>query len=224
MPSSDYILNRFFYNSFWPDYFFVNKYPVLAILWNVFLLVVPFFLCLLIYERYKKRSKSFSMLEKAYLILLFFLWLIFIPNSAYIITDVRHLLDYCPNSPYRICPNNAWMIMFFFIYASIGWVAFVFLLNQMKDFIGQFYKKLTRFFIPIIIPLISLGVLLGLVDRWNSWEVFTSPVNVLVAISEYVTNYIYFRNWIVFSIGLFLLYYTGDLIFTNEKISKKFKF
>ena len=100
-PSERY-LTDFFNNPAWPDYFFIHGYPLLVIAWNLLLLLVPFGLVFYLKKIWRKRDLSKFTL---YLITvgLGFLWLLFIPNAAYIITDVRHLLDYCPlGSPERV--------------------------------------------------------------------------------------------------------------------------
>ena len=107
--------------------------------------------------------------------------------------------------------------MFFFVYGCIGWISFVFLLNQMKGFIIKFSgkkngKKNGRIFIWIIIPLISMGVLLGLINRWNSWDFFIHPILVFKSSIIYLINFIYFKNWAVFTIGLYVLYFAGNKI------------
>ncbi|MBU2474645.1 MAG: DUF1361 domain-containing protein [Patescibacteria group bacterium] len=207
------LFNNIFYNNFWPDIFFVNDYSVLVILWNILLLAIPFFLCKYLIKYYKK-NKFKKYYHKIFAVLLNFLWLLFIPNTAYVITDVRHLSTECAvNSAYHVCLKTAWIIMFFFVYGCIGWISFVFLLNQMKGFIIKFSgKKNGKIFIWIIIPLISMGVLLGLINRWNSWDFFLHPILVLKSSIIYLINFIYFKNWAVFTIGLYILYFAGNKI------------
>lgn len=215
--SLDYFCDQFA----WVNILTIHDYPVLAIFWNILLLIIPFY-CVIILFKYKKLTGFKKPLQKIFGFLLAFVWLMFIPNSAYIISDVRHLLDYCPtHSPLRVCSQNAWMIIFFFTYASVGWVSMVYLVNQMKKFICELInKKIANYYIFVIIPLISLGLLLGLVNRWNSWEIFIYPILLFNNIILYFTDFIYFRNWLVFTIFLYILYYAGNNIF-KEKINFK---
>lgn len=219
LNTSEKYLTDFFNNPAWPDYFFIHGYPLLVIAWNLLLLLVPFYLVLYLKKFWQKKDSSQI---KLCLITagLGFLWLLFIPNAAYIITDVRHLLNYCPvDSPERVCPQSAWLIMFFFIYASIGWAAFVFLLGQMKEFIAQIKsKRAGQYFIWLVIPLISLGVLLGLIDRFHSWEFILFPGQILKSGLRYFIDIIYFRDWAVFTIGLYVLYWGGEKLFKNKEL------
>jgi len=196
--------------------FAINDYPIFMIFWNLLLLMVPFFLFILL-KWYYKKNKFKKTGHKFLAALIFFLWVLFIPNTIYIITDIRHLLNYCPENYPRICAPNAWMIMFFFVYAFFGWVFFILLLSQMKSFLKKvFDKKIANLFIIIIIPLVALGVLLGLVDRFNSWGVFVYPLAILKIVLIYITSFYYFRNLLVFIIGLYILYFLGDFLFKDK--------
>ncbi len=207
-------LEKFFINDFWPDCFFINHYPVLAIFWNLILLAVPFLLALY-FKKCWEKNKFNNLFLKIKALIIFVIWLLFIPNAAYIITDVRHLVHNCyQGSFYHICPQATYLIIFFFIYASIGWVSLVLLLNQMKKNIclifGDVYSK---FYIWIMIPLISLGVLLGLLQRWNSWQFIYKPFSICADAWLYFSDFIYFRNWLIFTVGLYVLYFAGNKLF-----------
>lgn len=195
----------------------INGYSVFNIVWNLFLIIFPFVLFYLFKNFwYKKEVKK--PLDKLWLILLFCLWLVFMPNTAYIITDVRHILDYCPVNKHRVCLEGAWIPVFFYIYASIGWISFVLLLNQMKDFItnikGILYGKL---FVWTIIPVFALGVLLGLVERWNSWNILNSPKELIASSLNYFTDFHYFKILLIYTISLYILYFVGDKFFIKIK-------
>ena len=218
------ILKIVFYSDFWSGALFINEYPVLMILWNIFLLIIPFFLCLFLIKYYR-RTKFKKNRQKFFAIIIWFFWFLFIPNTAYVITDVRHLANACfSNSFYHICSKNAWIVMFFFVYACVGWVSFVFLLNQMRKFINKILGgKIEFFYIWSIIPLISIGVLLGLIDRWNSWEIFLFPLEIFKSMLKYITDIAYFTNWVIFTVGLYVLYFGGNFILNVNKknITKK---
>lgn len=212
-------MERIFYLDLWPDFLFINQYPVVGIFWNVFLLLIPFFIFLFL-ARYYSKTHFQKIQQKAFALFLFLLWVLFIPNAAYIMTDARHIIGYCEiYNFYRICLENAWMIIFFFSYALLGWIGFVILLRQMRDFVEKvFTKKIGLFFILSIIPMISLGVLLGLINRWNSWELFINPLGIFTSIKIYFTDFVYFKNFLIFTLNFYILYFVG------EKLFKKFNF
>jgi len=215
---SDQIISDFFYNSNLPGYLFINEYPVFGIVWNIFLLLVPLLIFKVLF-RYYNLTKIAKNSQKIIFSFWFLLWLLFVPNSAYIMTDVRHLMNYCPYSFYRVCVKNAWMIMVFFTYALIGWVFFVYLLRQMKNLLVLiFNKNVANGFVVGIIPLMSLGVLLGLVDRWNSWEVFYYPELILKDALLYATDWNRFIDFAVFTAFFYLLYFLGAYLFKDKNI------
>ncbi|MFH1744939.1 MAG: DUF1361 domain-containing protein [bacterium] len=199
--------------------FAINDYYIVYIFWNLFLLIIPFFLSLCLGELWKK-TKFRRLIHIVLAIFLAFFWILFIPNTAYVVADARHLSGFCPDNKNRICVENAWMIMFFFTYAVIGWVGFVYLFNQMKTLISKIFGKRTAlFFAPLGIPVISLGVMLGLIDRLNSWEVFMKPMEIIQKASTYFTDFTRFKNLFAFIVFYYILYYTGDIIF-KKKILK----
>jgi uncharacterized membrane protein len=205
---------RFFYEKWWPDYMFVNDYPLIGVIWNVFLSLIPFFLFFYLAKLWRKNSFQKNS-QKVLGFFVFAVWLLFLPNAAYIITDVRHLSDYCSSINYfRVCPESAWMIMFFFVYAAFGWVTFVFALSLMNKLLSEIFStRIAQAMVAFILPLSALGVLLGLLNRWNSWEILSQPRNIFESLSYYFFDWEYFKNWLFFSLGLFLLYYLGQFLF-----------
>jgi len=204
----------------------INDYQLATIIWNIFLALLPIVFYLLL-RAYWRRTGLIKIKQKAGAAVLFIFWLILFPNTAYIITDVRHLLSYCPvDSLNEVCLASAWMIPVFFTYSIFGWISFYYILKLMSDLFNEVFKIAQSYiFIILIIPLTSLGVLLGLLNRFNSWDVFLYPVWLLKVSSVYFLDINYFLNWFVFTVFLYLLYFIGDHIFRKinlKKIDKKY--
>jgi uncharacterized membrane protein len=213
--SIDYIFTKYGLN----DFLTVNGYPLLTVIWNIALLAVPFFAVKLLEKYYRKTG--FKKIENKILAgVIIFFWLIFMPNAAYIISDSRHISNFCFNSSlYRVCPENAYLIILFFSYASIGLAAYIYLLNQMRNFLAALWnKRKANIFIFSSIPLISLGLLLGLFNRWNSWEIFISPIKILKTSGDYFSDPVYFKDWLIFTVFLAVLYMGGNIVI--KKIRK----
>ncbi len=209
--SIDYLFNKYNFLNAWN----INGYPVLMVFWNIFLLLIPFFIVKILLVYYL--ANNFGKLrQKLIAFFLFFLWILFFPNSAYIINDVRNLAGYCPAIYYgNVCVENAWMIVFFFIYAILGWMAFVFLLSQMRNFIIKVKgRAVANFFVAIMIPITALGVLLGLINRFNSWEIFIKPGEIINSALVYFTDFYYFKDFLIFTIAFYILYFIGNRLFT----------
>jgi uncharacterized membrane protein len=199
----------------------INGFPVFFIFWNFFLLLIPFFLgwaLITIWQRQKIKTLP----VKAAIAFIWLVWLLFLPNAPYLIADLRHISGFCGEAELRICVENAWMPFFLFIYAIIGWIAFVFALWQMKTFLGFIFSdKMANSIILGLIPLSSLGLLLGLVNRFNSWDFFTEPFTVINGASTYFTDWHNFRNLFLYTIMFYILYFLGSALF-SDRIFKKY--
>ena len=215
--NSSYGLEALSGKYFWLDRLAVNDYQLFILVWNIFLLVIPWLVVIYVKKLWlETKFRTWSL--KIFALTLALIWLLFIPNTAYIISEVRHIVGYCPpDSPNKVCLENAWMIIFFFTYACLGWVSFYFLVSQAANLVktigNQFLAKL---FIVITIPLISLGMLLGLFNRWNSWEFFISPARIWQTVFYYLFDYYHFINWLIFSLFLYFLYFLGQFLFKKD--------
>jgi uncharacterized membrane protein len=132
-------------------------------LWNLFLAWIPFALALLIYDGHRRGAWPVQLLA------LGLLWLLFLPNAPYIITDFKYLADMTGKT-------------FLFEGLLIGTAASTgLLLGFMSLYLIQAIVRRvagTRYawlFVFVALALSSVGVYLGRVLRWNSWDVFVRP-------------------------------------------------
>lgn len=199
--------------------FSVNGYPLSFVIWNIALAVVAVLIGQFTARAFKKKEPFYIKFG------LLIIWLALLPNTAYLMTDARHIIGYCPLGSYgNVCSANAWMTFAFFTYAALGWPAFVLALRPMHHYISKRFNKKNRdyglAFVAIMCFLSSLGVLLGLLNRFNSWEIATKPLVILSAAYSYFNELGPFINWAIISIVLIVLYMIGEKIFivpTNEK-------
>jgi len=200
-----------------------DDFFVFDIFWNLFLLMIPFFVWLTLFKLWKK-NKYRSLGAKIAAGALFFLWFLFLPNTVYLIVDTRHLFSGCFPNEHQVCAGSVWTVFFLFFYACLGWTAFVFLVSRMKIFAEEVIgKKAAGFFVIGIMPLISLGVLLGLVERWNSWDFFFSPGKIIFDAWAQVAEAGLFLDWFLTLMILYALYFGGNYLFKdrfNSLISK----
>ena len=191
----------------------INNYNIMFVPWNLFLLLVPFFLAKLISRVWWKLqiNKGGRYIISASL---FLLWLIFIPNSAYVIMDMRHIAGFCTDSYYFNCIDKIWIIFFFFMYATVGFYGFVLVMKYSVHKFGEIIKNdYFRFFPYVIMPLVALGVLLGLVNRLNSWDVVIKPYSVLGNIKLYFVSLSHFKSLVITSFFYSFIYIIGTKIF-----------
>lgn len=223
-PSGVASLDNFFANYQTLTHLTIFDYPMIMVIWNLLLLVVPFFL-IWVLKKYWKKNKLKKPHQQTVALGLSLLWLLFLPNAAYLITDIRHIITICSGDVFRwSCPTKSWAIFFFFTYALIGWLAFVYLMREMRDWLQKVNKELVPILPVFVIPLTALGIMLGLIDRWNSWEFFLNPAGLWQNIIFYFTHLDYFLNWLIFSVFLYILYWIGDYFLQDfAKVKKKYQ-
>jgi uncharacterized membrane protein len=97
------------------------------------------------------------------------LWILFIPNSFYIITDLFHL------EARYVVPlwfDLALIISFVWNGLLLGIVS----VRQMeKIFENRFNFNAEWLFVPCIMSLSAFGIYIGRYLRFNSWDVLTNP-------------------------------------------------
>ena len=121
----------------------INDYKMTMVVWNVYLALIPCFIAYFLGSFIsKKKWGQLKLLEYAVFILFFIIWFFFFPNTAYLFTMPRHLVDYCGDyDKYRVCMENAWMPIFFFVYALIGVPTFYYSLNKMSEILKVLNRK-----------------------------------------------------------------------------------
>jgi uncharacterized membrane protein len=131
------------------------------LVWNLFLAFIPYAI--------SKRMSNAVIKSKWKFFLYVFVWLLFIPNAFYIITDLFHLdmNEYVPLwYDLALLLSFAWSGMLFGILS----------VRQMeKLFEKSFNKKFDLLFVIPVMALNGLGVYIGRYLRFNSWDVVTNP-------------------------------------------------
>lgn len=138
--------------------------------WNAILAIISVILGWLICKK-KKTAIQW---------LLVIVWLIFIPNTLYVLTDLTHLAE-------------QWVILYglekfivimqYFFLIVFGVATFVISLYFFECMLTRlFQKKISASAIHSIIGsmnfVIGFGVIMGRVQRTNSWHIFTNPLRV----------------------------------------------
>lgn len=193
----------------------INNYWVPAMAWNIFLAIIPCFIVYLMGKKYQlKKWTMWGIKYQILFILLFIIWLAFLPNTAYLMTDVRHLVDYCEEPGYlRVCREKAYIVPIFFTYALIGVPTFYYALSKMTAILRKLFNKTVGRIFPIVmIPIISLGVMLGLVARFNSWDLVYAPFRIFHTAFVHLSDPNMLINIASYMGMLFLIYYFIRLI------------
>lgn len=188
----------------------IHGYTILGIFWNLLLILIP---CFTVYGMAvavgERKWKVLGGLEKAVFAALFLYWLFWFPNTAYQFMIPRHLADYCTHfDKNRVCDTGSWLVPFFFVYALAGLPAFYYALNRMEGLLASVFSlRLSKGFAFLMIPLTTLGVMLGLFERANSWEVLTHPLSLVAITIGYSQNVDMLMFFGIFTVSLYLIYY-----------------
>ncbi len=178
----------------------------LFLVWNLFLAIVPLGAVLL----YK--LILFKKARKRWLLFPLSLWLFFLPNAPYILTDLFHL---------KGGVGIAWLdLMIILSFAWTGLVAGLFSLQQMQTLVANKWGVIaSHFFATGVLFLSAFGVYLGRYLRWNSWDLVYSPKLVLSDIvNRFIVPWEYTRTWgVTLALGSFLciVYFT---VYTLQQV------
>jgi len=172
--------------------------------WNLFLALIPFALS---HRLHHIQGKWIPLYVIG-------LWLLFLPNAPYIITDFLHLKHRVP-VPY-------WYdILLLFSAALNGLFLGIASLLKVEKFLSlRFGKKISGLFILCSLFLCALGIYIGRFLRWNSWDIFISPDNILFEILTFVKDPLgHFKTWgvtLLFGAFFCTIYYTVKSLSTNK--------
>lgn len=163
-------------------FIYTGSHGFVFLIWNVFLAWIPFY-----------ASSFFKQLQNAPVgkqALLFFTWLLFFPNALYIITDLVHL-----DMDTRV-PKWFDAVLLFTAAVTGLMMGLVSLLRAEKFLSGKFKKSTVNVSMVVILFLGSFGVYLGRFLRWNSWDIVSNPLNLLVSIGQrFIFPFDHLRTW-----------------------------
>lgn len=148
----------------------------LFLIWNLFLAGIPWIISsiLILSPGLRKRK-----------ILLFIagsIWLLFIPNSFYIITDLFYL-------KYKNLAPIWYDLVLIFSFAWAGIILGFSSLKDLEEILSEKIRKnLNAILISSLLFLISFGIYLGRFQRWNSWNIINEPKELFYDIGERIAN------------------------------------
>lgn len=187
-----------------------HSFHYIFLVWNLFLAVIPFAI-----TSYLVSSPK---LNKIASIIWFGVWLLFLPNAPYIITDLIHLrFGY---------DNYIWLdIMVVTAFAFNGLLLFYLSISDMKNVLIFFLKTpIISYGITIVIFLSGFGVYLGRFLRYNSWEILSNPKYLFIDIINITLKPLANKEAWLFTIlfGTFLSvgFWMFKQLFSNSDVKK----
>ena len=140
-----------------------GAYDFRFLIWNLILAWIPLLLALLVYDRYR-RGRSLLVLAPALV-----LWLLFLPNAPYIVTDFVHL---SAGSPAPLWLDGVEVSAFAWTGMLLGFVSLYLVHAVARHRLGAVPSWIG---VLCVLGLVGVGVYLGRVKRWNSWDLLTQP-------------------------------------------------
>ncbi len=147
----------------WMEFVETRGLTYIFLIWNLLLAWIPYLLAIR-FEQLQRKNAGWVALA-----LTFTLWLLFLPNAPYIITDFLHL----KHKP----PVPLWYdLSLLFAFASTGLLLGLLSLHKVHHTLRmQFSGNLPNAIILTSIGLSGFGIWLGRFQRWNSWDIFSRP-------------------------------------------------
>ena len=173
-----------------------NELTYIFLGWNLFLAWIPFALSQKLHF-VKSRWKLFFLIG---------LWLLFLPNAPYIITDFLHLKQRAP-IPY-------WYDILLLFSAALNGLLLGLssLLTVEKFLLNRYGSKISGIIMLCSFFLCAFGIYIGRYLRWNSWDIIVNPGDVAGDILDRVFNpFDHFGTWavtVLFGSFFYVMYYS----------------
>jgi len=171
------------------------------LVWNLVLAWIPLLLSLGVYDAYRRGR---SLLWVAPMIVL---WLLFLPNAPYIVTDFVHL---SASSRAPLWFDGVELSAFSWTGMLLGFVSLYLVHAVLRDRYGAPFGWSAVLF---VLALSGVGVYLGRVKRWNSWDLLTQPGQRLAELHAHVGDPAGLAKAIAVSAGVTSLLAASYLVF-----------
>ena len=157
-------------------YTVTGRFIYLFLIWNLFLAFVPFGASLVLTNLPKALQKNIFHFP------LLMLWLLFLPNAFYIITDLFHLR---PQHKIPLWFDLLLLLSFAINGLLVGYLSINYVQDWMEERIGKAWAWFSSI---LVIILCAFGIYLGRYLRWNSWDVIADPHSVFYDITSRFIN------------------------------------
>mgnify|MGYP000054457986 CR=1 FL=1 len=156
------------------------------LLWNLALAWVPYLMALHIGQLQRQEAGRWRLL------LGLCVWLAFLPNAPYLITDFVHFRP--------LPPVPIWFdLILLFAAASTGLLLGLLSIYEVHQVLKNWFsKRYSNLLILAAIGLSGFGIWLGRFQRWNSWDILTRPLDLLSDIADTFTT----RHELLHALGI----------------------
>lgn len=145
--------------------------------WNLFLAIVPAIVAWVLVTR----VRTYGWLRWQQIVLSIG-WLVFLPNSFYVVTDLIHLrVNYEADLLFDI----TLLVSFILNGLIMGYLSMYLVHMALKTRLRERDAYLA---VTVIFLLVSFAICLGRYSRWNTWDIILQPAGLLFDVSDRVIN------------------------------------
>lgn len=147
------------------------------LIWNLFLAWLPLLFAIRLMQ--VLRQKLWSSWEA---LIYSFLWILFLPNSFYMISDYIHLQEFQRDS---VLFDSLMFTSFIYTAIALGFSSLYLIHLQLKR---RFTSRVAAAWIAFTLFVCSISIYVGRDLRWNSWDIFTNTGGLLFDLSDRLLN------------------------------------
>ena len=150
-----------------------DQFAYFNLVWNLFLAWLP-----LVFAFFANQVR----VSRGALFLCAALWLLFLPNSPYLVTDLVHLK---PRPPVPLWFDILLVQSFVLTGLLLGFLSLYLMHRLVSHSLGW---RIGWLFTLVILGLTGFGIYLGRFERWNSWDLFLRPIPLSTGIWNLISH------------------------------------
>ncbi|MBC8155859.1 MAG: DUF1361 domain-containing protein, partial [Bacteroidetes bacterium] len=186
-----------------------NWWFFVMLIWNLTLAWFPLGVVMILLDLRRARLASRWVMAGALA-----MWLAFLPNAPYIITDLFHIQ--------HINESLLWFdTLTIFIFAMTGLLLGLYSTALVHRLIDPLAGRPLAWALMLGCQMLSgFGIYLGRFGRWNSWQVMTHPFRLLRAITQAIQEPLALKLTLTYGFGLACLYVAFFVYVNGFKIAR----
>ncbi len=147
------------------------------LVWNLILAWLPLLFAVLLAKKLKT-ERWLSLVPVALTVV----WLGFLPNSFYLVSDLIHLQT---TAEVSVLYDAVLFTSFIFNGYLSGFIS---LYIVHLELLKRFSRQTAHMLVALVLFLCSFAIYIGRVLRWNTWDMFLHPNSLIFDVSEQVVN------------------------------------
>ena len=178
-------------------------------LWNSYLAAIPAVVALVLFRKPMRTGVAWFAG--------FAVWLVFLPNAPYVLTDVMHLRADLYASTTRM--HTYGVLASYAVFFAVGLLSYVVSLQLFRRFLhGTVPRRLVLPALLLVHALSVVAVYIGRFMRLNSWDVVFAPRAVLdavVRVPHPSSMAVFVVMFVVIGFGTFSAYAVGEKLISE---------